>query len=147
MEESKANWNDISLLEGLEMDWQYEPDNPQGERAYTRLSAEDLYPLFKKEDIPVKLVTQSSELITYLVNISQGGVCVKAKQTDLQESQLAKIGFILGSQKVISQGRVKYVRSENDWFLLGLEFVGLSGDDHEFLASLYTSFRRKESGL
>lgn len=147
MEEEKANWNDISLLKGLEMDWGYEPDSPQGKRTYARLSVKDLYPLFKKEDIPVKLVTQSSELITYLVNISQGGVCVKVKETDLRESQLAKIGFILGSQKVISQGRVKYVRSENDWFLLGIEFVGLSGDDHEFLTSLYTSYRRKESGL
>jgi len=147
MEEEKANWSDISFLEGLEMDWGYEPDNPQGKRAYSRLSVKDLYPLFKKEDIPVKLVTQSSEIIANLVDISQGGVCVKVKQTDLRESQLVKIGFVLGSQKVISQGRVKYVRSENDYLLLGLEFVGLSGPDHEYLASLYTSFRRKESGL
>jgi c-di-GMP-binding flagellar brake protein YcgR len=147
MEEEKANWNDISFLEGLEMDWGYEPDNPQGKRAYSRLSVKDLYPLFKKEDIPVKLVTQNSELIAHLVDISQGGVCVKVKQTDLRASQLVKIGFVLGSQKVISQGRVKYIRSENDWFVLGLEFVGLSGDDHEFLTSLYTSYRRKESGL
>lgn len=129
------------------MDWGYEPDNPQGKRAYSRLSVKDLYPLFKKEDIPVKLVTQNSELIAHLVDISQGGVCVKVKQTDLRASQLVKIGFVLGSQKVISQGRVKYIRSENDWFVLGLEFVGLSGDDHEFLTSLYRSYRRKESGL
>lgn len=55
MGQDKVGLKDMSSLEGLKMDWVFEPENPPGKRAYTRLSKKELYPLFKKTDIPVKL--------------------------------------------------------------------------------------------
>jgi len=147
MGQDKANWGDMSSLDGLEMDWVFEPENPPGKRAYTRLTKKDLYPLFKKTDIPVKLVTNNGEYITYLVEISPGGLCVEVKESKFYESQLVQIGLFLGQEKVISNGRIKYVRSDNDPMLLGIEFVGLSGDVYGIIADLYASLKLKDDNF
>ena len=59
----------------------------------------------------------------------------------MTESQLVKLGFFLGNQKVVSKGRIKHVREDKGWSILGIEFVGLSGDNYEYLAGLYTSIK------
>ena len=105
---------------------------------------QDLSLLFRKKDIPVKLVTERHQCIASLVDVSQGGVCLKAKLPDLGESELVKLGFFLGKQKLISKGRVKHVRKEKDWNICGIEFVGLSDDNHDYLAGLYTSIKLKD---
>ena len=127
-----------------EIDWGYEPENSMGNRAYPRLTIQDLSLLFRKKNIAVKLVTESNQCIAYLIDVSQGGVCIKAKISDLSESQLVKLGFFLGKQKLISKGRVKYVRKEKDWSNCGIEFVGLSDVYDEYLAGLYTSIKLKD---
>ena len=142
MGEDKMSWDDFPSLEGLKIDWDYEPENPLGKRAHIRLTKEDLSRLLEeKKDIPVKLATKSSQFTAYLVDISQGGVCLRTKSLDLQESELAKIGFFLGTKKLISRGRVKYIHKEKDYIIFGLEFVGLSGDDNDYIAGLYSSIK------
>jgi len=144
MEEDKPSWQDIPSLDSLEIDWGYEPENPMGNRLYPRLTMQDLSLLFKKNHIPVKLVTECNQCTASLVDVSQGGVCLKAKIPDLSESQLVKFGFFLGKQKLISKGWVRHVQIEKDWSICGIEFVGLSDDNHEFLAGLYTSIKLKD---
>ena len=144
MEEDKPNWENIPSLDGLEIDWGYEPENPMGNRAYPRLTVQVLSLLFKKKDIPVKLVTERHQCIASLVDVSQGGVCLKAKLPDLGESELVK--WRSSGAKIFSssKGRVKHVRKEKDWNICGIEFVGLSDDNHDYLAGLYTSIKLKD---
>ena len=144
MGQDKPSWEDIPSIEGLGMDWDFEPKNPDGKRDYTRLSMKELSILFNKKDIPVKLVTERTECTAFLVDVSQGGISLRARIPDVGESQLVKLGFYLGSQKLISEGRIKHVRKVKDWSILGIEFVGLSGDNREYLSGLYTSIKLKD---
>ena len=71
-------------------------------------------------------------------------MCLEVKESKFYESQLVQIGLFLGQEKVISNGRIKYVRSGNDPMLLGIEFVGLSGDVYGFIADLDASLKLKD---
>ena len=90
-----------------------------------------------------KLVTEKSQTNAFLVDVSQGGMSLRAKATNLKESQLVKIGFFLDNQKVISKGRIKNIRKEKDWLVFGIEFIGLSEDNCEYIAHLYISVKTK----
>ena len=133
------SWEDIPSLDGLEIDWDFKVESPMGKRAHSRLSIEKLSQLYKVSDIPVKLVTEKEQCTASLLDLSQGGVCLKADLSNAEISQLVKFGFILGGHKMISRGRIKYVRKEQDCTILGIEFVGLMGDNQEYIAQLYSS--------
>jgi hypothetical protein len=47
MAKEKVNWDDIPSLDGLEVDWQFEPENPLGKRAKVRIANSELYPLLE----------------------------------------------------------------------------------------------------
>lgn len=141
MGQDKPKWEGLPSLEGLEVDWCFESENGAEKRAKTRLTQKDLEFLFKKRAIPVKLVTERGQCTAYLVDVSQGGICLRAKVSGVAESQLVKLGFFLGNHKVLSKGRIKHVGEEKGWNILGIEFVGLSGDNCEYLAGLYTSIK------
>ncbi|MBU0945365.1 MAG: PilZ domain-containing protein, partial [Proteobacteria bacterium] len=133
MSKESASWDSIASLEELGVDWDFEPDNPQGKRAYARLNEKELCHLFQVASIPVKLVTETMHTKALLVDISQGGVSLRTKATNFKESQLVKIGFFLGQLKLISKGRIKNIRTNEGWIILGIEFVGLSEDNNNFL--------------
>ena len=141
------NKNDISTLDELEMDWVFEPEEAPGKRAYPRLTKKDLYPLFEKKDIPVRLVTRNGEYLSYLVDISLGGVGLEVSEPIFYESQLVQVGFILGQEKIIFNGRIKHICEDNEPILLGIEFVGLAGNVAGFIAELSSSLKRKKDGL
>jgi hypothetical protein len=144
MSEEKTNWDDIPSLDGLEIDWEFEPTNPEGKRAYARLTSDDLLPLIKGEkDIRVRVVTMDNQFTARLVDVSQGGLRLKAKSPDLKMSQLVKVGLFLGRRKLVSKGRVKYISDENEFILIGIEFVGLPEDMNEYLAGMYSSVKLK----
>lgn len=144
MGQDKTKLADLSSLDELEMDWVFKPEDAPGKRAFVRLTKKDLYPLFKKKEIPVKLVTRNGEYLSYFVDISQGGVCLEVTESIFFESQLVQVGFFLGQEKFISNGRIKYIRNENELILLGIEFVGLSANVSGFIAHLYSSLKLKE---
>ena len=141
MKEKEISWDDIPSIEGLGVDWNFEPDNPLGNRAYERLTIKDLNILFQTKKFPVRLVTEKRETRALLVDISQGGVSLHVKDANWEKKQLVKLGFFLGRQKIISKGRIRNVREEQGRVLLGIEFVGLPEEKHGFLSSLYSSIK------
>jgi PilZ domain-containing protein len=136
---NSKNWDSIPSLDEIEIDWDFEPENPMGKRAYSRLTAIELCRLFGVKNIPVVLVTEKCRVKMFLLDISQGGVSLQAKVADLKELQLVKIGFFLGKQKVISKGRIRNIRKDQDGVILGIEFVGLSEENNSFLSGIYSS--------
>lgn len=123
MGQEKPTRVNLPSQEGLENDLGFEHMNKIEKRAHIRLTNKELIFLFRKNDIPIKLLTGKSHCSAFLVDLSQRGVCLRAKVSGCNDSQHVKIGFILGYQKITSGGRVKHVRKENDWDILGIEFI------------------------
>ena len=140
---NRSGWENIPSFEGLEVDWGFEAENSMGKRSYSRLTVDDLRQLYKNNDIPVKLVSERGQCTAFLVDLSQGGICLRTKLSHSENTELVKLGFILGEQKVISRGRIKHIRKENDWTILGIEFVGVSGENQDYIARLYSSVKIK----
>lgn len=143
MNDDKSDWNDIPSLDDLQIDWEYEAENPLGKRANSRLTIDDLRQCQEQQDMLVKLVSERGQLKAYVVDISQGGVCLRTKLSHSGKSDLVKLGFILGQRKIISRGRIKHVRQENEWTILGIEFVGLTEENEKFIGQLYSSINIK----
>ncbi len=143
MSSDKSGWDNIPSLEGLEVDWDFKSESPTGNRAFSRLTIDDLSQLYREKNIPVKLVTEKEQSTAFLIDLSQGGISLRAKLSGTENSQLVKMGFILGEQKVISRGRIEHIRTENEWTILGIEFVGLAGENQDFIAQLYSSVKFK----
>ena len=106
MTTEKVNWDDIPSLEGLEVDWTFEPENPLGKRAWIRIGKSDLFQLLGVESIPVKVVAQDYDGKGYLVDIAQSGLAVLL-DTKLAENQRVKVGLFLGKQKVLSRAVIR----------------------------------------
>lgn len=47
--------DEIPSLDGLELDWDYQPDNPQGSRAYARITAKDLEHILSLDGIGLQV--------------------------------------------------------------------------------------------
>ncbi len=141
MEKKDKTWNDIPSLEGLGVDWDFEPENPLGKRAHARLTTKDLSILFQIDGIPVRLATESREARALLIDLSQGGLSLLVKEGHWIKSQLVKFGCFLGKQKLLSKGRIKNVRQEKDGTVLGIEFVGLPEKTHDYISTLYSSVK------
>ncbi len=134
-------WDDIPSLEGLGVDWEFKPENPLGKRAYVRLTQKELNELFLQKHFPVKLVTEKRKVRAFLVDISQGGVSLHVNDANWKVSELVKLGFFLGNEKVISRGSIRNVRKEKGRVLLGVEFVGLPEKNYDYIAGLYSSLK------
>ena len=138
MTNGKAKWDDIPSLDGLEVDWQFEPENPLGKRAWVRIVTSDLLPLLGVKRIPVKVVSKDVEGKGYLVDLAQSGLAVLLN-TKLAQSEPVKVGLFLGKQKIISRAIVRNIRSEKDGYRTGIEFVDLSNDYESFIVSVISS--------
>ena len=147
MSSDKPNWESIPSIDGLEVDWEFEAENPMGKRGYSRLTVDDLRKLHNLKNIPVKLVSERGQCTAFLIDLSQGGVCLRTKLSHSENTELVKLGFILGEHKVISRGRIKHIRKENEWTILGIEFVGLTGENQDYIARLYSSVKFKSGQL
>ena len=143
MSHDKRKWEDIQSLEGLEIDWDFKVENPLGNRSHTRLNVEEISKLYNIANIPVKLVTEKEQCTAALVDLSQGGICLDADLATVEASQLVKLGFILGGHKIISRGRIKHVSPQGKRMILGIEFVGVMGENQDYIAQLYSSLKLK----
>ncbi len=143
MGEEKRSWDDIPSLEKLEVDWEYEADEQFGQRAYSRMTAEELSLLFslKSSRIPVRVTTGKDQLTAYLLDLSQGGMRLKTKKAELNDNELIKVGFALGPKRFISKGRIRNITHQENSISFGIEFVGLDTDDDKFISVLYSSVR------
>lgn len=140
-----VNWDDIPSLEGLEVDWQFEPENPLGRREWVRIEKNDLHPFFEVKHIPVKVVSKNFDGKGYLIDIAKNGMAI-ILNSRLAESQQVKIGLFLGKQKVLSRAVIRNVRDENGRFRIGMEFVDLSKEYQSFIVGLISSKGYKALG-
>jgi hypothetical protein len=138
MAKEKTGWDQIPSLQGLEVDWQYEPENPLGKRAWLRIVNQELHAILGVKNIPVKIVSKNFEETGYLLDIAQGGFAALLK-TKLAEGQLLKVGFLLSKQKVISRAIVRNVMSLEGRFRTGIEFVELDKELQSYIAGIISS--------
>lgn len=138
MAKEKTGWDDIPSLQGLEVDWQYEPENPLGKRAWQRMVDKELYAILGVKNIPIKVVAKNFEEIGSLLDLAQGGFSVLLK-TKLAEGQLLKVGFFLGNRKVISRAKIRNVTSLQDRYRAGVEFVELDEDLRSYIGGIISS--------
>lgn len=140
----KKNWDDIPSLDGLGMDWDYQPENPLGKRAATRMQNIDLSRLFEVRSILVKVVSAEISMTGILLDISEKGIGVHL-QEKLSEHQPVKIGLFLGTEKIISRGEVVHVRAEDGQYATGIRFVDLDEAAKRYIVGLYASKVLKHS--
>jgi hypothetical protein len=145
MTKEKVNWDDIPSLEGLEVDWQFEPENPLGKRTWVRIANSDLYPLLGVKNIPVKVVSKNFDGKGYLVDLAQSGLGVLL-DTKLAERQQVTIGLFLGKQKVVTRAVIRNVRDENGRYRTGMEFVDFKKEYESFIVGLISSKGYKPVG-
>lgn len=134
----KKKWDDIPSLQGLEMDWEYRPDNPNGKRIYARMDEKALASLFDGQRIQVKVATQEITLTGSLHDICEGGLAVRLDRR-LAENQAIRVGLFLGAEKIISGAVVKHVQSRGHAYTTGVKFIGLGRSEQKHISSLYAS--------
>lgn len=138
MSDKKPNWEDIPSLEGLEVDWDYEPENPLGKRAHVRIGNSELFEMLGADEIGVKLATNKGEQKGLLVDLAQGGAAVLL-ENNLKVGTPAKIGFFLGTMKILANTLVRNTTEIVGRYRIGLEFVNLSKEAEEYISSLISS--------
>jgi hypothetical protein len=138
MASEKTGWDQIPSLNGLEVDWQYEPENPLGKRSWLRIANTELHAILGVKNIPVKMVLKNFEETGYLLDIAQGGFAALLK-AKLAEGQLLKAGFFLGKQKVISRAVIRNVSSLEGRFKVGVEFVELDEEAKRYITGIISS--------
>jgi len=138
MTKEKGKWDDIPSLEGLEVDWRFEPENPLGKRALVRIAKSDLYPLLEVKSIPIKVVAKNFDEKGYVIDLAQSGLAVLLR-SPLAESEPVKVGFFLGQQKIVSRAVVRNVRAEQGGYRIGFAFVDLNKEYASFIVGLISS--------
>lgn len=135
MTQKKSSWEDIPSLDGLEVDWEYEPENPLGKRSWARMANRDLFLLFSVKNIPVKVVARNFDRTGHLLDISKKGLAVLLPAR-LEREQPVKLGFFLGEKKVLSRAVVRNVSDVEGKYRTGLEFVDLEKNLETFIVGL-----------
>jgi hypothetical protein len=139
MTKEKTDWDSIPSLEGLKVDWEYEPENALGKRARDRMSAKELHVLFSVKNIPIKVVSKKFDEKGYLVDISNAGGAILLDKS-LVEGQLMKIGLYLGKQKIVERAVARnIVPTKTGKYRTGVEFVELSEDSEVYIGSLISA--------
>jgi hypothetical protein len=136
--EHKTAWDDIPSLEGLDVDWDYEPDSPLGKRADVRLSGEDIDRLFAGSRVAVVVATSRATWSGQLLDLSVGGIGVSLPEM-LAIDQPVKVGFFLGRVKIVAKAIARHCRPSGKKFTVGLMFVALDEPYAEQIRQLYVS--------
>lgn len=138
MGKSTVSWDDIPSLDNLEVDWDYQPVSPLGKRGSVRLLHKELRKLLGVENISVRVVTEKMGITGQLVDVSTTGVAILL-DVPLTVSLPVKVGFFLGSQKVVVRALVKNSSTSGSVQRVGLEFVNLNEKASSFIISLVSS--------
>jgi c-di-GMP-binding flagellar brake protein YcgR len=134
----KKKWSDIPSLEGLAMEWDYQPEKANGKRAYNRMTKVDLTQLFGPRLIEVKVATTTDTLSGSLRDLCEGGLAVDLA-TRLEEYQNIKVGLVLGGEKIIVRAQVRHVKQRDHQYTTGLMFIGLEPNARQHIAGIYAS--------
>lgn len=138
MSEEKKGWDDIPSLEGLQMDWDYTAETPQGKRKFQRMDNGDVRSIFEVKTIPVRVVTGDFTIDGTLNDISGGGLALILKKS-LAVGQQVKIGFFLGTQKIVSPAIVRQCVPITSGYRVGFEFRQIKEEDSQYINGLYAS--------
>jgi len=138
MTEKKTSWDDIPSLDGLQVDWEYRPDNPLGKRAHERMKDVELYPILDVKSIPVKVVANNYDARGCLVDLTPAGLAIRL-DSELAEDRLAKVGFFLGRQKILSKTKVKYSRKSGGQYITGMSFEGHQDEYLNYIKGIFAS--------
>jgi len=138
MSEKKTTWNDIPSIDGLEVDWSYEPDTPLGRRTKMRLLKNDLQSLLGKGHVAVKLLASGAEYKASLMDISQTGLAVYVDEK-LPVDLPVRLGLVLGTQKIIAKALVRNSAGYERGFRTGIEFADLDMESEMYVAELISS--------
>ena len=136
--EKKPSWDDIPSLEGMGVEWEYKPETSLGKRAFVRINAADLSGLFEVKEISVKLATAQTPYSGRLLDISKVGLSLSLSVA-LEENLPVKVGFFLGSIKVISKAIIRHSNKEGVLYTTGIQFIDLNNDTAEYIGGLYAS--------
>lgn len=134
----KKTWTDIPSLEGLEMEWDFQPQGADGNRAYKRMTARDLSQLFGGRPVEVKVATLNDTLSGSLHDLCEGGMAINIA-TRLDENQHIKVGMVLGREKIIASAKVRHVQGHDQKYTAGLMFIGLDPTARRYIAGIYGS--------
>jgi len=138
MTEKKASWDDIPSLEDIKVDWGFEPENPQGKRAHTRMKDKALFSVLDVENIPVKVIAKNYEGKGYLADLTPAGLAVTLN-TRFEEEVPLKVGFFLGQQKIVSKVTVKNVQEIDGKFKTGMVFETLDKEYCDFITGIFAA--------
>jgi c-di-GMP-binding flagellar brake protein YcgR len=122
----------------LDVDWEYKPASPLGKRAFIRIKSEDISALFETREIFVKIATSENTYTGRLLDISEGGLslCLPAL---LEENRPVKVGFFLGTMKIISKAVVRHTQKKGATYTTGIKFIDLDKECAEYISGLYAS--------
>lgn len=104
MSEEKKSWDSIPSLDGLQVDWDFQPGNPHGRRSARRLTDREVSRAFGLPYIPIKIATARTISRGILQDISENGLAVRMQDT-LQPDEPVKLGFFWESRKSSARGR------------------------------------------
>jgi c-di-GMP-binding flagellar brake protein YcgR len=136
--EKKNSWDDIPSLEGLSVDWEHESSHSSDKRTFVRMKDEDISALFELREILVKIATARETHTGRLLDISEGGLSLRFP-VPLEQNQPLKMGFFLGTMKIISKGMVIHVEQMGDQYKVGIRFVDLDNETGKYITGLYSS--------
>jgi len=137
MSEEKS-WDDIPSLDGLDVDWDFETENPLGKRKHSRMTKEDISSLFEQNTISVKIVSEKFNTTGTLIDLSEGGIAVGIKR-ELLNDQKVRIGFFLGEQKITSRAIVRQVKRTKGGYKVGMHFHDIKNEYFQYIAGVYAS--------
>ena len=139
MSNKKVSWDDIPSINGMEVDWNYKPeDELLGKRSHNRLINQDLHALIGVKKIPVKLLAKGVDETGLLIDIAQGGLAVLLKIKMVRGTPV-KLGFFLGKQKMIANGMICHACRQASAYKTGVQFIEIDSDSRQYIASLMAS--------
>lgn len=144
MSEEKKSWDSIPSLDGLQVDWDFQPGSPHGRRSARRLTDKEVSRTFDLPYIPVKIATTRAISKGILQDISENGLAVRMQDT-LQQDEPVKLGFFLGRQKIICKGTVRHVCQDLlGYSTCGIQLLDLDAEARTCIQQLYSSITLKQ---
>ena len=143
MAEHNSKWDTIPSIEGLEVDWDYEPDSALGRRRKVRIENEAIRSLLGDKTLYVKVVAADFEEKGMLIDLSIGGVAVMLPKS-LGKEQPVRLGFFLGKDKILANGVIKNSSQSSTGCRVGIEFDKLEMAYENIITGVISSHALRE---
>lgn len=125
--------HDLLSLDKLEVDWDYEPENPLGKRLRARFAPADFKALFDTGMILVKIAGRHLSTRGNLLDISHGGLAVLLDMP-VAAGQMIKANLLLGRRKIVSTAVVRNCIPFSGGHRVGMEFLDLDEECSAYIA-------------